>query len=139
MRNRQLYRILKKTKKEQLEIKKLSDEELQAKTEEWKSRIATGVSLEELLPEVYAVVCEADRRVLGMEPYDCQILGAIALHYGYLTEMNAGEGKTLMATMPLYLNALTGKSVILVTANDYLARRDAEEMAPVYEFPGMSV
>lgn len=88
---------------------------------------------------MYAVVCEADRRVLGMEPYDCQILGAIALHYGYLTEMNAGEGKTLMATMPLYLNALTGKSVILVTANDYLARRDAEEMAPVYEFPGMSV
>lgn len=85
------------------------------------------------------MVCEADRRVLGMEPYDCQILGAIALHYGYLTEMNAGEGKTLMATMPLYLNALTGKSVILVTANDYLARRDAEEMAPVYAFLGMRV
>lgn len=85
------------------------------------------------------MVCEADRRILGMEPYDCQILGGIALHYGYLAEMNTGEGKTLTATMPLYLNALTRKSTMLVTANDYLADRDAEEMGPVYRFLGMTV
>lgn len=84
-------------------------------------------------------MCEADRRVLGMEPYDCQILGGIALHYGYLAELNTGEGKTLTATMPLYLNALTGKSSMLVTANDYLADRDAREMGPVYQFLGLTV
>lgn len=85
------------------------------------------------------MICEADKRILGKEPYDCQILGGIALHYCYLAEMNTGEGKTLTATMPLYLSALTGKSTILVTANEYLAERDAEEMGPVYEFLGMTV
>ena len=95
--------------------------------------------MESILPEAFAVVCEADKRILGMMPYDCQIMGAIALHYCYLAEMNTGEGKTLTATMPLYLNALTGKSSILVTANEYLAIRDAEEMGPVYEFLGLSV
>ena len=120
-------------------MRTLSDDALRGKTEEFKERISRGASTNSILPEAYAVVCEADRRVLGMEPYDCQILGGIALHYGYLAEMNTGEGKTLTATMPLYLNALTGKSAILVTANDYLADRDAQEMGPVYEFLGMSV
>lgn len=139
MANRKLYRILKKIKKEQIAVRALSDEELGGRTEEFRMRIAQGASTESLLPEAFAVVCEADRRILGMEPYDCQILGGIALHYGYLAEMNTGEGKTLTATLPLYLNALTGKSTILVTANDYLADRDAEEMGPVYGFLGMTV
>ena len=91
------------------------------------------------MPEAFAAICEADERILGMAPYDVQILGAIALHQGYLAEMNTGEGKTLVATMPLYLNALTGKSTILVTANDYLASRDAQEMGQVYRFMGLTV
>ena len=139
MANRKLYCILKKVKKEKLEVKELSDDALKQKTEEFRSRIKAGESTDEILPEAYAVVCEADWRILGKDPYDCQILGGIALHYCYLAEMNTGEGKTLTATMPLYLNALTGKSTMLVTANDYLADRDAEEMGPVYEFLGVSV
>ncbi|MCM1190416.1 MAG: accessory Sec system translocase SecA2 [bacterium] len=139
MANRRLEYILKKVKREQPAVRELSDEALSAKTEEFKERIARGESTRSILPEAYAVVCEADRRILGKEPYDCQILGAIALHYCYLAEMNTGEGKTLTATMPLYLNALTGKSTMLVTANGYLAARDAEEMGPVYEFLGMTV
>lgn len=139
MANKKLYRILKKVKQEQSAVRALSDEELSRKTGEFRVRIAEGESTESLLSEAFAVVCEADRRILGMEPYDCQILGGIALHYGYLAEMNTGEGKTLTATLPLYLNALTGKSTMLVTANDYLADRDAEEMGPVYEFLGMTV
>lgn len=117
----------------------LSDETLSGKTEEFRRRLEEGAALNSLLPEAFAVVCEADRRILGMAPYDCQILGGIALHYGYLAEMNTGEGKTLTATMPLYLNALTGKSTMLVTANEYLAERDAEEMGVVYSFLGMTV
>ncbi|MCI8693304.1 MAG: accessory Sec system translocase SecA2 [Lachnospiraceae bacterium] len=139
MANKTLYHILKKVKKEQYAVRELSDEALREKTDEFRRRIAKGVSTNRILPEAYAVVCEADRRILGKEPYDCQILGAIALHYCYLAEMNTGEGKTLTATLPLYLNALTGKSTILVTANSYLADRDAEEMGPVYEFLGMTV
>ncbi len=139
MANRKLYQILKKVKKEQPAVRKLGDDALQKKTEEFRRRIAEGESTNRILPEAYAVICEADRRILGMEPFDCQILGGIALHYGYLAEMNTGEGKTLTATMPLYLNALTGKSTILVTANEYLADRDAKEMGPVYEFLGMTV
>lgn len=139
MVNRKLYHILKKVKKAQVAVRALSDEALSGKTEEFRRRIAKGTSTNRILPEAYAVACEADRRILGMEPYDCQILGGIALHYGYLAEMNTGEGKTLTATMPLYLNALTGKSTMLVTANEYLAARDAEEMGPVYEFLGMTV
>lgn len=130
---------MKKVKKEKLAVKELSDDALKDKTEEFRSRIDAGESTDRILPEAYAVVCEADRRILGKDPYDCQILGGIALHYCYLAEMNTGEGKTLTATMPLYLNALTGKSTMLVTANDYLADRDAEEMGPVYEFLGVSV
>lgn len=139
MANRKLYRILKKIKQEQPAVRALSDEELSGKTGEFRMRIAQGASADSLLPEAFAVVCEADRRILRMEPYDCQILGGVALHYGYLAEMNTGEGKTLTATLPLYLNALTGKSTILVTANDYLADRDAKEMGPVYEFLGITV
>lgn len=139
MANKKLYHILKKVRIAQNTIKKLSDDALSKKTEDFRRRISEGISTNKILPEAYAVVCEADRRILGMEPYDCQILGGIALHYGYLAEMNTGEGKTLTATMPLYLNALTGKSTMLVTANDYLADRDAKEMGPVYEFLGMKV
>lgn len=139
MANRRLYHILRKVKKAKKAVKELNDKELQKKTQEFKQRIAKGESTNRILPEAFAVVSEADRRILGKEPYDCQILGGIALHYGYLAEMNTGEGKTLTATMPLYLNALTGKSAMLVTANDYLADRDAEELRPMYEFLGMSV
>ena len=120
-------------------MRELSDDALSKKTDEFRSRLAEGTPLNHLLPEAYAVICEVNRRVLGMSPYDCQILGGIALHYGYLAEMNTGEGKTLTATMPLYLNALTGKSTILVTANDYLADRDAQELGPIYAFLGMTV
>ena len=101
--------------------------------------MAEGETTDDLLPEAFAVCCEADYRVLGMFPFDVQILGGIALHLCYLAEMNTGEGKTLTATMPLYLNGLTGKSSILVTANEYLAIRDAQEMGQVYEFLGLSV
>lgn len=117
----------------------LSDEELAHLTVEFKERLADGESLDDILPEAFAAICEADYRILGMAPYDVQILGGIALHQGYLAEMNTGEGKTLVATMPLYLNALTGKSTILVTANGYLAARDAEEMGQVYRFMGLTV
>ena len=138
-KNRRLYKILGEVKKHINETEHLTDEELQAKTSEFRRRLEGGASLNSLLPEAYAVCWEADRRILGMAPFDVQILCAIALHYGYLTEMNTGEGKTLTATMPLYLNALTGKSCILVTANEYLATRDAEEMGPVYRFLGLTV
>jgi len=117
----------------------LSDEELSNMTVEFKQRLAEGKSLDDILPEAFAAICEADHRVLGIAPYDVQVLGGIALHQGYLAEMSTGEGKTLAATMPLYLNALTGKSTILVTANDYLALRDAQEMGQVYRFMGLSV
>lgn len=119
-------------------MEKLSDAELAHLTVRFKERIAAGESLDAILPEAFAAVCEADHRVLGMKPYDVQILGGIALHQGCLAEMNTGEGKTLAATMPLYLNALTGKSTILVTANEYLAVRDAEQMGQVYRFLGLS-
>lgn len=136
---RKLKKEVRQVRKCQERMKELSDEELSHLTVEFKERLAGGESLDDLLPEAFAAICEADWRVLGMAPYDVQILGGIALHKGYLAEMNTGEGKTLVATMPLYLNALTGKSVILVTVNDYLARRDAEEMGPVYRFMGLSV
>lgn len=120
-------------------MERLSDGELAHLTAVFKKRLADGESLDDILPEVFAAVCEADRRILGMAPFDVQIMGGIALHQGCLAEMNTGEGKTLVATMPLYLNALTGKSTILVTANEYLAARDAEEMGQVYQFMGLSV
>lgn len=133
------YKILEKVKRHIIDVSKLSDKRLVAKTAIFKKRLGEGESLDSLLPEAYAVACEADRRVLGMMPYDVQIIGAIALHYGMLAEMNTGEGKTLVATMPLYLNALTGKSTFLMTSNDYLAYRDAKEMGKVYTFLGLTI
>lgn len=137
--DKRLHFLLGKVKEECKKVKELSDYELKNKTNEFKRRLAEGETTDDLLPEAFAVCCEADYRVLGMFPYDVQILGGIALHLCYLCEMNTGEGKTLTATMPMYLNGLTGKSTILVTANEYLAIRDAEEMGQVYKFLGLSV
>ena len=120
-------------------IQNLSDEELARKTIEFKERLSKGETLDELLPEAFAVVREAARRVLGMRHFDVQLIGGIVLHQGKIAEMKTGEGKTLVATLPAYLNALTGKGVHIVTVNDYLAKRDAEWMGPVYRFLGMSV
>lgn len=128
-----------KVKEEIKFVKNLSDFELRNKTIEFKKRLKAGETTEDILPEAFAVCCEADYRVLGMFPFDVQILGGIALHLCYLCEMNTGEGKTLTATLPLYLNGLTGESTILVTANEYLAIRDAKEMGQVYKFLGLSV
>ena len=137
--DKKLHFLLGKVKEECKKVKNLSDYELKNKTNEFKRRLLAGETTDDILPEAFAVCCEADYRVLGMFPFDVQILGGIALHLCYLAEMNTGEGKTLTATMPLYLNGLTGKSTILVTANEYLAIRDAEEMGQVYEFLGLSV
>ncbi|MDD6157792.1 MAG: preprotein translocase subunit SecA [Lachnospiraceae bacterium] len=117
----------------------LSDEELQGKTKEYKDRLEKGETLDDLLPEAYATVREAARRVLGMEHYRVQIIGGIILHQGRIAEMKTGEGKTLVSTLPAYLNALEGKGVHIVTVNDYLAKRDAEWMGKVHEFLGLTV
>ena len=117
----------------------LSDEELRNKTKEYKKRYAEGETLDELLPEAYATVREAGRRVLGMEHYRVQIIGGIILHQGRIAEMKTGEGKTLVSTLPAYLNALAGKGVHVVTVNDYLAKRDAEWMGAIHEFLGLTV
>lgn len=117
----------------------LSDEALKQKTNEFKERIAQGESLDRLLPEAFAVVRETAKRVLGMRHFDVQLIGGMVLHAGKISEMRTGEGKTLMATLPAYLNALTGKGVHIITVNDYLAARDADWMRPVYEFLGMTV
>ncbi|MCR5785067.1 MAG: DEAD/DEAH box helicase, partial [Eubacterium sp.] len=135
---RKLKRILKKVKSHAGEFASMSDENLKGMTDVFKERYEKGESLDHMLPEAFAAVCEADKRVLGKFPYDVQILGAIALFKCYMAEMNTGEGKTLTATMPLYLNAITGKSTMLVTTNEYLALRDAEEMGEVYSFMGLS-
>ncbi|AUL17055.1 preprotein translocase subunit SecA [Bordetella bronchiseptica] len=119
-------------------ISALSDEELSAKTQEFRDRHQQGTSLDDLLPEAFAVVREAGKRVFGMRHFDVQMLGGIALHNGKIAEMRTGEGKTLMATLPVYLNAIAGKGVHVVTVNDYLARRDAEWMGRLYRFLGMS-
>lgn len=118
--------------------RKLTDDDLKAETVRLKHELASGKSLSSILPEAFAAIAEADRRVLGYFPFDQQIFGAAALEAGCLAEMSTGEGKTLTATMPLYLHALTGKSTILVTANEYLAYRDAEQMRPVFAFMGIS-
>ena len=121
------------------EMQKLTDEQLQAKTTEVKARLEKGETLDDLLPEAFAVCREADWRVLGMKPYPVQIIGGIVLHRACIAEMQTGEGKTLVATMPVYLNALTGKGVHVITVNDYLARRDSEWMGKVYRFLGLTV
>ncbi len=136
---KQLYRVLAQVKSHKEYMASLTDEELAGMTSQFRERLAAGETLDDLLPEAYAAMCEADYRVLGKFPYDAQILGGIALHQGRLIEMNTGEGKTLVATLPLYLNGLTGSSNILMTNNDYLALRDAEEMAPVYRFMGLTI
>ena len=121
------------------EMKALSDEELRGKTKEYKERLEKGETLDDLLPEAYAIVREAASRVLGMEHYRVQIIGGIILHQGRIAEMKTGEGKTLVSTLPAYLNALEGKGVYIVTVNDYLAKRDSEWMGKVHEFLGLTV
>lgn len=121
------------------QMQKLSDLELSRKTIEFKERLERGETLDDLLPEAFAVVREAARRILGMRHFDVQLMGGIVLHQGKIAEMKTGEGKTLVATLPAYLNALTGKGVHIVTVNDYLAKRDAEWMGPVYRFLGLTV
>ena len=113
---------------------KLSDDELKAKTDEFRNRIKNGETLDELLPEAFAAVREAAKRTLGQRHYDVQLVGGIVLHKGMIAEMKTGEGKTLVATLAAYLNALEGKGVHIVTVNDYLAKRDAEWMGQVYRF-----
>jgi preprotein translocase subunit SecA len=120
-------------------IKPLTDEQLRAKTGEFRARVKSGTSLDELLPEAFAVVREAALRTLKMRHFDVQLIGGIALHKGMIAEMRTGEGKTLMATLPAYLNALSGEGVHIVTVNEYLAQRDSEWMGPVYRFLGLSV
>lgn len=121
------------------EIQKLSDEALARKTNEFKEKLSRGATLEDLLPEAFAVVREASRRILGLRHFDVQLMGGIVLHQGKIAEMKTGEGKTLVATLPAYLNALTGRGVHIVTVNDYLAKRDAEWMGPIYRFLGLTV
>ena len=119
--------------------KAMSDEELRACTDDFKSRIADGATLDELLPEAFAVVREASSRVLGMRHYRVQLVGGVVLHQGRIAEMRTGEGKTLVATLPAYLNALSGKGMHVVTVNEYLATRDAEWMGKIYKFLGLTV
>ncbi|HXF36456.1 MAG TPA: preprotein translocase subunit SecA, partial [Actinomycetota bacterium] len=121
------------------EVEDLSDAELAAKTEGFRRRLGDGERLDDLLPEAFACVREAARRTIGQRHFDVQVMGAIALHEGNIAEMKTGEGKTLVATMPAYLNALTGKGVHVVTVNDYLAKRDSEWMGPIYRALGVSV
>ena len=121
------------------EINKLSDKELQNKTIEFKERLKNGETLDDILPEAFAVIREASKRVLGMRHFDVQLIGGIILHQGRIAEMKTGEGKTLVATLPVYLNALTGKGVHVITVNDYLAKRDSEWMGKLYKFLGLSV
>ena len=121
------------------EMSKLKDTELTAKTAYFKEELKNGKTLDDILPEVFAVVREASKRVLGMRHFDVQLIGGIILHQGRIAEMKTGEGKTLVATLPVYLNALEGKGVHVVTVNDYLAKRDSEWMGKLYKFLGMSV
>ena len=136
---RQLQRTVTKINALEPEMEKLSDGELQAKTPEFKQRLQDGTKLDDLLPEAFAVCREASRRVLGMRPYDVQLVGGMVLHLGKIAEMRTGEGKTLVGTLPVYLNALTGDGVHLVTVNDYLARRDSAWMGKLYNWLGLSV
>src|SRR5881397_3538838 len=120
-------------------VQPLSDDALRAKTVEFKQRFANGETLDQLLPEAFAVVREVGRRVLNMRHFDVQLIGGVVLHAGKIAEMKTGEGKTLVATLPVYLNALAGKGVHVVTVNDYLAKRDSEWMGKLYRFLGLTV
>ncbi len=136
---KRLMRVVEQINRLEGEMRSLRDEELRAKTDEFKERLARGETLDQLLPEAFAVVREASSRVLGMRPFDVQLMGGIVLHQGKIAEMKTGEGKTLVATMPAYLNALTGEGVHVVTVNDYLAQRDSEQMGQIYQFLGLTV
>ncbi len=136
---RKLQPIVKKINHLESEISALTDEQIKEKTNEFRQRLSKGETLDQLLPEAFAVAREAAKRTIGQRPYDVQLMGGIVLHQGKIAEMKTGEGKTLTATLPLYLNALAGKGAHLVTVNDYLAQRDAEWMRPVYEFLGLTV
>ena len=136
---KRIYPIADKVESYRDSMMALSDEELQGKTKEFKNRLENGETLDDILPEAYATVREAARRVLGMEHYRVQIIGGIILHQGRIAEMKTGEGKTLVSTLPAYLNALEGKGVCVVTVNDYLAKRDSDEMGQVHRFLGLSV
>ena len=134
-----IYPIVDKITALEGEYRQLTDAELQAKTPEFKERLANGETLDDILPEAFAAVREAADRVLGMRPYPVQLVGGIVLHQGRIAEMKTGEGKTLVATLPAYLNALTGEGVHIVTVNDYLAKRDSEWMGKVHRFMGLTV
>ena len=121
------------------EIEKLSDDELRARTDEFRKQIADGADLDDLLIPAFATVREAAKRTLGQRHFDVQLIGGMILHEGKIAEMKTGEGKTLVATLPVYLNALAGKGVHVVTVNDYLAKRDAEWMGQIYNFLGLTV
>jgi preprotein translocase subunit SecA len=136
---KKLYKIVQKINSLEPQMESLSDDQLRGKTFEFKDRLAKGETLDDLLPEAFAVVREAGKRVLGKRHYDVQLMGGIVLHQGRIAEMRTGEGKTLVATLPSYLNALSGKGVHVITVNDYLARRDAEEMGQIHRFLGLTV
>ena len=139
-------RILKRLEKQvdlinamEPELEALSDDELKAKSDQFKQRLNDGETLDDILNEAFAVAREASKRVMGMRHFDVQLIGGMVLHDGKISEMRTGEGKTLVATLPAYLNALSGKGVHIITVNDYLAERDADWMRPLYEFLGLSV
>ena len=121
------------------ELERMTDEELKDQTRKFKERLAEGETLDDLLPEAFATVREASKRVLNMEHYRVQLIGGIILHQGRIAEMRTGEGKTLVCTLPAYLNALTEEGVLVVTVNDYLAKRDAEWMGQIHQFLGLTV
>jgi preprotein translocase subunit SecA len=141
-RNQRLLKQYQKTVRDinalESAMEKLSDAELQAKTPQFRERVANGEKLDDLLPEAFAVCREASKRALKMRHFDVQLIGGMVLHYGKIAEMGTGEGKTLMATLPAYLNALSGKGVHVVTVNDYLAQRDAEWMGTLYGWLGLT-
>jgi preprotein translocase subunit SecA len=130
--------IVKKIEALAPDMEKLSDEELRAQTDKFKERLAAGETLDDILPEAFAAVREGAKRALGMEPFHVQLVGGVILHQGRIAEMKTGEGKTLVATLPSYLNALEGKGLQVVTVNDYLAKRDSEWMGMVHRFMGLS-
>src|SRR5262252_412647 len=136
---KQYARVVERINALEGDLERKSDAELRAKTDEFRQRLAASTALDDLLPEAFAVVREAGKRTLKMRHFDVQLVGGIALHQGKIAEMRTGEGKTLVATLPVYLNALTGKGVHVVTVNEYLAQRDADWMSPLYNFLGLTV
>ncbi|HIT31186.1 MAG TPA: preprotein translocase subunit SecA, partial [Candidatus Scatomorpha stercoravium] len=136
---KRIYPIADRIEALEPQMQSLTDEQLKAKTQEFKDRYQAGESLDDLLPEAFAAVREAAWRVLGMKPFRVQLIGGIVLHQGRIAEMKTGEGKTLVAVLPAYLNAIAGEGVHIVTVNDYLARRDSEWMGKVHRFMGLSV